>query len=877
MPDSKVRLFARFERDSYKLTLGDGLTAVDEDGNTIDTSEELVGDTKITVKAKKGYSVTADSFTATDGVSDLDEDGKTYTFTLLKDTELSAAVSAKKCKVNVTAENGKVAITDSEGNTIANGSSVSGGTSLTFTAEANRGYKVSAWGDEASEKTTHTIVADGDINLDVTFAEKASRKVSVVSIKHAESSFTVNENGKETVVNKDSADSDDITIYEGESLCVNVTPDKGFMMAGWNASKESLSYYKNSTDKQYIIPYDSEITAVEPAIRSVVLYDVNIGKDITATADGEEVTSGKIGSGLDLTFTFAGDSSEVMAWSLGDVIIPSNSTTYTIKGLDRSLDVSVKAKHNYPEEWAYDETSHYKKCDCGCIFEQGEHEFVEVVDKVATSTEEGSKHYECRTCHYKKDPVTIAKIGYHARSFLYSPPVEATCESDGVVGYWYCKKCGERGIDTDNMGRADDDEERAACVIDTIDFFIPKTGHKEGVDESTIVEATCLTGGYTGDIVCETCHKFLRCGSVSPVGNHNFGYDSLAQWSWEATDTGFKAKASFDCEHCNEKHVVDASVTPATSGLTCITDGITTYTAKVTFNGIEYTDVKTVAAKTPGHSISETWSKDKLSHWHTCSNCDEKFDLEEHTWNAGEVTTEATEEAEGVKTYTCTKCGETKTEVIDKLEAVASPTPGPTEEPTPTPAPTNQPEATSTPTATTAPTNGPVTTATSAPTDRPVTTATPEPENNKINVGYTYTDSRTKAVYAVTDVGEMTTQYVRTTSSATKITIPDKVTIDGKSYKVTSIRDNAFKGNKKLKTVVIGKNIKKIGAKAFNGCIKLKTITIKTTMLDKKTVGKQVFKGIPKNVRIKVPKSKLKEYKKLLVSMGINKKAKITK
>ena len=41
-------------------------------------------------------------------------------------------------------------------------------------------------------------------------------------------------------------------------------------------------------------------------------------------------------------------------------------------------------------------------------------------------------------------------------------------------------------------------------------------------------------------------------------------------------------------------------------------------------------------------------------------------DVNTHGWNSGEVTTEATCAAEGVKTYTCTQCGATKTEAIEK-------------------------------------------------------------------------------------------------------------------------------------------------------------------------------------------------------------------
>ncbi|MCQ2439735.1 MAG: hypothetical protein MJ074_08240, partial [Oscillospiraceae bacterium] len=39
-----------------------------------------------------------------------------------------------------------------------------------------------------------------------------------------------------------------------------------------------------------------------------------------------------------------------------------------------------------------------------------------------------------------------------------------------------------------------------------------------------------------------------------------------------------------------------------------------------------------------------------------------------HSWDAGEVTTPATHEAEGVKTYSCTVCKETKTEPVPKLK-----------------------------------------------------------------------------------------------------------------------------------------------------------------------------------------------------------------
>ncbi len=91
----------------------------------------------------------------------------------------------------------------------------------------------------------------------------------------------------------------------------------------------------------------------------------------------------------------------------------------------------------------------------------------------------------------------------------------------------------------------------------------------------------------------------------------------------------------------------------------------------------------------------------------------------------------------------------------------------------------------------------------------------------------------------------------------TKIAVPDSIKINGATYKVTSIAKSAFKNNKKLKTVTIGKNVSKIGENVFSGCKKLKTITIKSTKLKAKTLSKSTFKGITKATTVKVPKKKL--------------------
>ncbi len=66
------------------------------------------------------------------------------------------------------------------------------------------------------------------------------------------------------------------------------------------------------------------------------------------------------------------------------------------------------------------------------------------------------------------------------------------------------------------------------------------------------------------------------------------------------------------------------------------------------------------------HTYKTEWSKDETHHWHACDDegCTEMSDKAEHIWNDGEITTPATPKTDGVKTFTCTICGQTKTETV---------------------------------------------------------------------------------------------------------------------------------------------------------------------------------------------------------------------
>lgn len=105
------------------------------------------------------------------------------------------------------------------------------------------------------------------------------------------------------------------------------------------------------------------------------------------------------------------------------------------------------------------------------------------------------------------------------------------------------------------------------------------------------------------------------------------------------------------------------------------------------------------------------------------------------------------------------------------------------------------------------------------------------------------------------------------------VTIPATVTIDGYTFKVTAVANNVFKNASRLKSVVIGANVKSMGKSSFYKCKKLATITFKG--IKAPSVGKNAFKSGKSKVTVKVPKkmkkSQLNKLKKALKKAGVKK------
>ena len=169
------------------------------------------------------------------------------------------------------------------------------------------------------------------------------------------------------------------------------------------------------------------------------------------------------------------------------------------------------------------------------------------------------------------------------------------------------------------------------------------------------------------------------------------------------------------------------------------------------------------------------------------------------------------------------------------------------------------------------PSAAPSVTPTARPSNKPQKTTAPAA------VGTTLKDKSGSYKVVSSNKKQPTISYVQSAKTKTaSVTVPDKVTIGGVTYKVTAIAPKAFANNKKLKKVTISKNITSIGKNAFAGCKKLKKITIKSTKLKSKSIGKNAFKGTAKNLVINVPKKQYKAYKKFLKKKG-NKTVKVKK
>ena len=432
---------------------------------------------------------------------------------------------------------------------------------------------------------------------------------------------------------------------------------------------------------------------------------------------------------------------------------------------------------------------------------------------------------------------------------------------------------------------------KSCADLNTLDTLLPEGWHVQGDNAELVVgEAKTVTLVYTGeDAANYTSKATTKQITVTRADHEHTASDVLYTGKEDITPTCITVGVGHtECTVCGctlgsgIKTALDGSGHKWSDTYTVDYEATCVKKGKESIHCEKCNAIKAGSSRECGELKAHAGGTATCTEKAVCTMCYLEYgELKEHAWDEGVVIKEPTDTAAGEKKYTCKECGKTKTEVLP---------------------------ATGT-----------------------------QDGNNGGNAGNNtsdkvpvvdaiLTDAKTNAVYKVTKTGQTGGEVAFNApkdKKITKVTIPATVTIDGITYSVTGITQNAFKGctkltsvtmganvvtiganafagDTKLKTLTIGKNVTiigdkafykcsalkkitipskvtKIGKSAFEGCKSLKTVTIKTLKLKSGTVGSKAFKETPKNVTLKVPKKSLSAYKKFLYKKGVNKKAKIKK
>lgn len=340
--------------------------------------------------------------------------------------------------------------------------------------------------------------------------------------------------------------------------------------------------------------------------------------------------------------------------------------------------------------------------DCGKKLETGtvipklietEHDYGEwVLDQAPTCKKYGARHRICKNCG-DRDVDVLDKVD-HTWELVSTTP--ATC-TIGEIQHYKCSVCGEtkdvtlsnplgehswdEGKVTKKATCTEDGEKTYTCTVcnTTKIEVIPATGHQHK-EVRNAKKATCTEDGYTGDTYCTDCNTKLESGTVINKLGHTWDNGVITK---EATETEEGVK-TYTCKTCGETKTEKIPVAShhwdqgtITKKATCTENGEKTH--HCTDEGCDKTWIETIPAI--GHQHTElrdkktaTCEKDGYSGDTYCKDCGQLISkgavvkATGHSWDSGKVTETATCKEEGSKTYTCSICGDTKTEAIPKKE-----------------------------------------------------------------------------------------------------------------------------------------------------------------------------------------------------------------
>ena len=121
--------------------------------------------------------------------------------------------------------------------------------------------------------------------------------------------------------------------------------------------------------------------------------------------------------------------------------------------------------------------------------------------------------------------------------------------------------------------------------------------------------------------------------------------------------------------------------------------------------------------------------------------------------------------------------------------------------------------------------------------------------------GTIITDDNTDTSYEIVEEGKTVVYKKVLNVNVKKVVIPNVVNLNGNTYNVINISNNAFNKCTKLTSITISNNVTIIGSKAFNKCKSLKKIVIPAGV---KSIGKNAFAGCKSLKKITIKSKVLK-------------------
>lgn len=487
------------------------------------------------------------------------------------------------------------------------------------------------------------------------------------------------------------------------------------------------------------------------------------------------------------------------------------------------------------------------------------------VTKKPSCEDTGVKTYHCKEadCNYTKTE-DIAATGHTWDTGKTT--TKATCTKDGVTTYT-CTACGAtRTEPIAATGHNWDDGKvttKASCDHTGVKTYTCKTCGDTRTETIAMLEHTWDDGQVTTKPTCTkkgirtyTC-KVCKATKTADIEATGHDYKVKDHKDATCTEDGYTTSV---CKNCGDEKKETIKATghdwnkgEVTTKATCTEAGVMTYTCNVC------KETKTEEIEATGHQHTEIRDKKDATCTETgytgdtyCKDCDTKLSDGKEIPATGHQNKEVRDK----KAATCTKAGYTgDTYCKDCGELLKT-----GEETDELGHTWGKGKVTRKSTYTAA---GQLTYTCSRCGEKRVIT-TKKLFYPKAGTKYTVAGCQYKVIKAGAEVS-----LVGTNKNAKSVTIPAVIKVKGVTYKVTSIGAKAFNGSKKLTKVTVGANIKKISNNAFYKCKSLKTVTIKSVLLTKKTANKKAFRGVNKKMVIEVPKKMKKVYVKIFKGLKV--------